>query len=121
MDQHLLRREVGEGGKAQAHRILAGRTAVGGRPEIEPRGSRVVEVPVVRMDHCLDGGNRGMGCKGLEGVAQHRFAGEGEELLRHLGAEAMTAAGGNHQGSGFGHGLSLGFMATVARRIPGRP
>ena len=61
---------------------------------------RVIQCPVVVMDHDTHRANLGMTCKSLEAMAQHRLAGELDILLGRCSAETAAPAGGDDQCDG---------------------
>ena len=114
MDQHQLGRGVREAFQAVPHRLLP-RRAAGDRREQRGalRGTGaithrlVVERPVGEVDHHphpVDAGVRG---KSLHAVAEHCAPCERAVLLGQRPADPVAAPGGDDQGSGGDHAVSL--------------
>ena len=64
----------------EAHRFLAGGTALHRRQEIEALGSGAVEVEIVAMDHDPDSADGGMPGEGFQAMTQHRPARPGADI-----------------------------------------
>src|SRR5437763_998799 len=76
---------------------------------------RVVQRPVVVMDHDAHRANFGMAREGLQAMAQHRLAGELGILLRRGSAEAAAAAGRDDQGDGMDERHAKRSLAGIRR------
>jgi tRNA-dihydrouridine synthase B len=122
-----LRRAEGTGGVVHEHRVAidegeastdgigAFRSAIDQVADFQSRERRAGLGRLAFTDHHAHRADRGMADQGLDRPAQHRLAGDRQELLGHARAQAFAFAGGDDEG-GDGHERApLGPLALSAK------
>ena len=104
VDQHPVRRRVGQRLQPVAHRILTGGAASHRFGQVQPRDRRVVEIAEGGIDDDAHRAHLGVAQESLHRAAQHGLAGQIEILLGPLGAEPLAASGGDDQRDTGRHG-----------------